>query len=156
MRSQPWPPIAWCALLGLWATEGIAQELKIEKGDCKTGVRLVARDVPVSQVLAQLSKELGFQLKFKGDTDRIVNVDMTRRSPELIAKLLESESIIFEETPDPQCPGTQRVAKVWVLPKGEEGPPRPRELTPMEMYRKAHGMPLEDEPQKPAAGEKAP
>jgi hypothetical protein len=141
------------ALALAWPLVAPAQDVRVEKGDCKTGVHLVARNARASSVLGQLSKELGFELKYEGDTDRLLDVDMTRRGPQLIAKLMESDNVIYDEVPDPKCPGKQKLAKVWVLPRGQEGPPPPRELTPMEMYRKAHGLPLEDDKDEPQRDE---
>ena len=130
--------------LAACAAAAPAQELKIERVDCRAGVHVVARDVPMSRVLQELSQLLGFHLKFQADTDRKVTLDLTRPPAQLVAKLLESDSVVYDEIPDPRCPGRQTLARVWVLPRGEDGPPPPRELTPMEQYRRAHGLPLED------------
>ena len=138
------PPLA--ALAALVAMPTAAQQLKVERLDCKAGVRVTARDVPMSRVLQELSRQLGFTLKFEADTDRLVTADLTRPPGPLVAKLLEADSVVYDEVPDPRCPGQQMLAKVWVLPRGEDVP-RPRELTPTELYRKAHGLPLEDPPE---------
>lgn len=133
------------ALAAAWPVAGVAGQLTVERVDCKAGVRVAARDVPVSRVLQELSRQLGFKLKFEGDTDRLITADVTRPPGPLVAKLLEADSVVYDEIPDPKCPGQHTLAKVWVLPKGQDGPPPPRELTPMEVYRKAHGLPI-DEP----------
>ena len=132
------------AALAAWTAAAPAQDLAVERVDCRAGVRLAARNVPLSRVLQELSRVLGFQLKFQADTDRSVTLELTRPPAQLLAKLLESDSVVHDEIADPRCPGRQTLAKVWVLPRGEDGPPPPRELTPMEQYRRAHGLPLED------------
>lgn len=121
-----------------------AQQLTVEKLGCRKGVHLVAHQAPLAAVMAELGKQLKFELHFQGDDNRAVDVDMTHPAPELVARLMESGSVITDDAPDPKCPGQMRLTRVWVLPKGEEGPPPPRALTPMEIYRKAHGLPPED------------
>ena len=120
-----------------------AQQVTVEKLGCKKGVHLVASGAKLSSVLSELSKALKFELHFEGSDDRAVDMDTTRRAPELVAKLMESDSVITDDAPDPKCPGQVRLTRVWVLPKGEDAP-APHEMTPMEMYRKAHGLPPED------------
>ncbi len=122
----------------------LAQQVTVEKLGCKKGVHLVASNAKISAVLAELGKALKFELHFEGDNDRTVDLDTTRRAPELVAKLMESDSVITDDAPDPKCPGQMRLTRVWVLPKGQDAP-APHEMTPMEMYRKAHGLPPEDE-----------
>jgi hypothetical protein len=148
-----WRPTLLC-LAVLAAGPAAAQELSVEPGDCKSGVRLSARNVPVSRVLAQLSEKLGFELELEAPADRLVDVDMKRPAPELVRKLLAAENVVYSEAPDPRCPGQSRLVKLWLLPAGAEGPPRPRELTPMDRYRQAHGLPLEDAPAEGEAAEK--
>jgi hypothetical protein len=133
-----------------------AQGVTVEKKDCKAGVHLVARNAKASEVLLELAKQLHFELKIEGALDRPVDADMTRRAPQLVAKLFKSDNVIYDEVPDPECPGKMRLSKVWVLPRGHDGPPAPtpHAMTPMEMYRKAHGLPPEED-DKPAAREPA-
>jgi hypothetical protein len=131
-----------------------AQQLTVEKLGCKKGVHLAAHGAKLSAVLAELGRQLDFAVHFEGDNDRPVDVDMTHRGPELVARLMQGDSVISDDAPDPRCPGQVRLTRLWVLPKGEDGPvsEQPRELTPMEIYRKAHGLPLEDRPKPPVPG----
>lgn len=126
-------------------------DVKVDSAGCAGGVHLQATDASLSEVLGELSVKLKFELKFAGDDSRRINMDTTRKPSELISKLMEGGSVVTDDAPDPNCPGQTRLKKVWVLPKGQEAPaaataPAP---SPMDMYRKAHGLPPEDP--KPAA-----
>jgi hypothetical protein len=89
--------------------------ISIVRGDCDVGVHLVARGVPMDQLLSRLAEALGFQLRFIGSSDFIVDIDVVRQAPELLVKLSPIDSIIVAQGPDPRCPGRDRVTKVWVL-----------------------------------------
>jgi len=107
---------------------GIAAEIRIEGGDCASGVHLVARDARFRDVLERLAEKLDFQLRFEGSADPIVNVDITRPSGELVARISPADSVIVTEARDPKCNGQKRVVKVWVLPTGDRNasvPARP-------------------------------
>lgn len=144
--------LAPAALLAATLLPGVAlaQQISVDKVGCKKGVHLTASHAPLSSVLAELSKQLQFELRFEGDIDRTIDIDTTRRGPDLVAKLMSDDSVIYDDAPDPKCPGLPKLTRVWVLPKGQDGPPPPRELTPMELYRKAHGLP----PEEPDQGKK--
>jgi hypothetical protein len=92
--------------------------ISIVRGDCDAGVHLVARGVPMDDLLSRLSEALGFQLRFIGSSDFIVDIDVVRQAPELLVKLSPIDSIIVAQGPDPHCPGRDRVTKVWVLSSG--------------------------------------
>ena len=96
-----------------------AQEIDVKVGDCKTGVRLIARDAPLSAVLERLAQSLKFQLHVETNADALVNVDMTAPAPDLIAALAAQERVMVSRAADPRCPGQSRVVRVWVLPKGD-------------------------------------
>lgn len=105
-----------------------AAEIQVDVGDCATGVRLVARDAPLSQVLQRLSESLAFQLHEEANADSIVNVSMSAPGPELIARLAAEQRVMVSQARDPRCPGKSRVVRVWVLPKGQENVAAPREV----------------------------
>ena len=108
-----------------------AQDLiSIVRGDCDAGVHLVARGVPMDALLSRLSEALGFQLRFIGSSDFIVDVDVVRQAPELLVKLSPIDSIIVAQGPDPRCPGRDRVTKVWVLSSGGKNPASGRSPSP--------------------------
>jgi hypothetical protein len=82
--------------------------ISIVRGDCDTGVHLVARGVPMDHLLSRLSEALGFQLRFIGSSDFIVDIDVVRQAPELVVKLSPIDNIIVAQGPDPRCPGRDR------------------------------------------------
>jgi len=96
--------------------------ISIVRGDCDTGVHLVARGVPMDHLLSRLAEALGFQLSFIGSSNFIVDIDVVRRAPELLVKLSPIDDIIVAQGPDPRCPGRDRVIKVWVLSSGKKNP----------------------------------
>lgn len=96
-----------------------AGEIRIKVGDCKNGTEVVARDAPLAEVLERLSDSLGFKLHLEAPLERNVNVQMTAAGPDLIAALAAEERVMISRTRDPRCAGQSRVARVWVLPKGE-------------------------------------
>jgi hypothetical protein len=96
-----------------------AAQIKVKVLGCKSGVEISARDAPLSQVLARLADTLKFQLHLEAAADAPVNVHMTARPPELIAALAGKERVMISQAADPRCPGQSRVARVWLLPKGE-------------------------------------
>jgi hypothetical protein len=133
------------------------ERISIVRGDCAAGVHLVAHGASLGDVLKRLAEALGFQLQLIGPSDSIVDVDVSRQAPELIAKLSPIDNLIVTRARDPRCPGRDRVVKVWLLSKGNQAPP-PSTATPPQarqiseaekqqtrendnMYRKAHGMP---------------
>jgi hypothetical protein len=158
--------------LGVMASRSIAGvpaaggHIAIGKGDCNAGVHLVARHAPLSDVLRRLSEALSFELRLAGSSDSMVDVDVSRPAPELLAKLSPPDNLIVTQGLDPRCPGRYRVVKVWMLPKAAArataiGPPAaispvvsrggtPRQLSEAEKraiksgddaYRRMHGMP---------------
>jgi len=145
-------------LLGSPLSVPAADRISIIRGDCAQGVHLVARGARLSDVLMRLSEELGFQLHLIGSSDSVVDIDIFKQAPELIAKLSPIDNLIIAQARDPLCAGRSRVVKVWLLSKGNQGSPKPaagatpptRAISEAEvrqarendnMYRKAHGMP---------------
>jgi hypothetical protein len=109
-------------LLGLWLfavnAEVNGAEIRIDPGSCATGgVHLFARDARLSDVLERLAESLGFQLRFEGISDSLVNMDAVMPAPQLVAKLSPVDSVIVSQTRDPDCPHQYRVVKVWLLAK---------------------------------------
>jgi hypothetical protein len=132
---------------------GAAARIEVSKGDCKSGVHLVARDARLSDVLRQLSTTLDFQFRFEGERDPAVDIDISRQPVELIAKLAADENVVVTQARDRSCPNRDRLVKVWVLPKGVAGAPRkmppptpppvdPEQQKAYEQYLEAHGMRL--------------
>ena len=66
------------------------ERISIVRGDCAAGVHLVAHGASLGDVLKRLAEALGFQLQLIGPSDSIVDVDVSRQAPELIASCLRS------------------------------------------------------------------
>jgi hypothetical protein len=119
---------ARCALglvvLLLAAGEAAAQQIEVTAAKCAAEVRLVARDAPLSEVLARLARELDFQLRFEAHADPRITFDASRKPDELLRLIAPGENIAITQTRDPGCGGRKRVAKVWVLPSGTANSPR--------------------------------
>jgi len=109
-----------CALAG----PADSAEIRIEPGTCATGLHLAARDAPLFDVLRKLADVLDFQLQFDCHSESRVNIDATLPPSQLVARLSPVDSTIVSEIRDPRCPQRYRIAKVWVLAKGANGPPR--------------------------------
>jgi len=105
----------------LGSAQSAGPEIQISSGNCTSGVHLVARDARLFDVLERLSESLAFQLQFEGNTDSVVNVNVSMPAPELVARLSPMDSVIVTQARDPRCPRQHRIVKVWVLPKAKEG-----------------------------------
>lgn len=104
----------------LAAGPAAAGEVEIALGDCKSGIRLVARDAPLSAVLDRLAQALSFEFEQETGADRIVSVTLAGQAPDVVAGLLSShERFMVSQERDPRCPGRSRVARVWLLPNGQ-------------------------------------
>jgi hypothetical protein len=104
--------------------------VSIVREDCDAGVHVVARGVPMDHLLSRLSEALGFQLRFIGSSDFVVDIDVVRQAPELLVKLSPIDSVIVAQGPDPRCPGRYRVTKVWMLSSGGKSPAAGRSSAP--------------------------
>lgn len=126
--------------------------LEVRKGDCKTGVSLVAREVRLSEALGKLSKALDFQYRFEGERDPMLDVEIARQPVDLVKALARDQNLTLIQARDHECPGRDRIVRVWVLPQGKDGAPRPAPasapvISPeaqkaYEDYLAAHGMRL--------------
>lgn len=91
-----------------------AAELQINGSRCSSEIRLIARKVPLSDVLARLADILKFRLYFHSNTDPLVSVDMLRAPKDVILQLAPSSNVSIIQGADPGCQA-QRVLSVWVL-----------------------------------------
>jgi hypothetical protein len=110
--------IGLCVIPFIAGAQSPGGEIRISPGACSS-VQLVARNAPLSDVLKRLAQSLDFQLQFEGDTDSVVNMDVAMPAPELVAKLVSTDSVIVTQSRDPRCPAQYRIVKVWVLPKAK-------------------------------------
>jgi hypothetical protein len=103
----------------------LCEEIRINRGDCTSGVHLVAREARLSDVLKGLARTLDFQLSFESDSDPLVNVDATMRPGELLARLASDGNISATVGSDPRCPGQTQIVRLWVLSTGRSNLQRP-------------------------------
>jgi hypothetical protein len=96
----------------------LGEEIRIDRGDCTTGVHLVARGAHLSDVLKGLARTLDFQLSFEADSDPLINVDATMLPGELLARLASDGNISATVRSDLRCPGQTDIVKLWVLSSG--------------------------------------
>jgi hypothetical protein len=159
--------ISLCVIPFLAGAQSPGAEIRIDPGNCSSGVQLIARNAPLSDVLQRLAQSLDFQLQLEGSTDSVVNMNAAMPAPELVAKLSTTDNIIVTQSRDPRCPARYRIVKVWVLPKAkgmnvaraavqvETSQQQPRRLEEMsrqakeayETYVRIHGKPPPGEPE---------
>lgn len=104
-----------CAVLAFASPIASAQDLRIDPGRCDSGVRVVARQVPVSELMQRLAQTLGFELRDDARSSRMIDADLTRAPADLLPKLVPNEAMIVSYTRDERCPQRSRIAKVWLL-----------------------------------------
>jgi hypothetical protein len=152
-----------------------AQEIRIERQGCDKGVHVVARNAQASAVMAQLARTLGFQVSADAALGGTVNVDSVVPMAQVVSVVLPLQNVIISQRNDPDCPGRYRIARVWLLARGEASTPAqasaaqsphsaldaaiaavkavpvtPESRENDELYRSAHGLPP-DEPATPSA-----
>jgi hypothetical protein len=102
----------------------LAQEIRVDGGNCMSGVRLVAREAHLADVLKRLAQALDFQLSFQSESNPLVTIDATAPATELLARLGSAGNISMTEARNPACPQYLRIVNVWVLPNASAGPMR--------------------------------
>ena len=141
-----------------------AQDIRIVRTDCRQPVHLVAKDVPLSTVLHDLSKSLHFAVVYHSQTDPLVTTDSRAFATDLVRTLAGNMNFSLEEATDPRCALGRRIARLSVLPDPAAGnrstvaSARPAWQTPemerigrlgMSDYLRSHGMP--DQPMEEVA-----
>ena len=125
---------AFGAGLCVASVQTAAQQIEINEGECAQGIRLTARGARLSEVLRRMAETLRFDLHFEAKSDPMIDIDLQRPGPELIAKLAPADSTIVTQAPDPRCPRQHRIVKVWVLPSANVGvasaAPPPQQAAP--------------------------
>ena len=122
-----------CVLLGVLPAAALppAGEIRVNTGNgCAAPVHLVARNAPLSDVLARLATSLDFEVSFESDNDPLVNVDVSRPLADLVMQLAPLENLSVAQVRDPHCPQRDRIVKIWVLPAGNGGAIRTAMETP--------------------------
>jgi hypothetical protein len=127
------------------------QPVEVVLGGCDEGVSVRLQEARLSQLLARLAATLGFQLRYWTDDDPVVSYAGTLPAVKLMSSLASQGRIMFSASPDPHCPGQQRLDAVWVLPAGDGRPPKlpPVSRVPVltvppdhatQEYLEAHGL----------------
>jgi len=132
-----------------------AQQVRIASADCAQPVHLIAKDVPLSTVLRDLSAKLHFDLVYHSETDPLITTDAKSPATDLVRNLARDMNFSLEEAPDPRCARGRRIAKLSVLPDPAAGnrstiaSARPAWQTPemerigrlgMQDYLRSHGI----------------
>jgi hypothetical protein len=115
-----------CALV--FAAQAGANPVRVIAGGCGAPVRVVARDAALSSVLKELSRALGFTLRYDAVVDPLITIDATKPAIELLNGLAPEANLSVTQGPDPKCRGKERVIRVTVLAGGK--PARARAIVP--------------------------
>jgi hypothetical protein len=110
------------AALLLAGPSALAQEIRVNGGNCASGVHLVAREARLADVLKRLAQALDFQLSFESENNPLVTVDAKGTPTELVARLAPFGNISMTQARNPGCPPRERIVNVWVLPNSPGGP----------------------------------
>jgi hypothetical protein len=97
-----------------------AEEIRISRGDCFSGVHLVARDARLSEVLKRLARTLDFKLCYQSESDPLVSIDVARMPGELVADVAHPVNFSMTQARNARCPQQQRILELIVLPNGEQ------------------------------------
>jgi hypothetical protein len=81
-------------------------------------LRFVARDVPLSEVLARLARTFDFEFKFHASHDPPISIVASQPVADLVAVLAAYGNVSIARVPNARCPERWRVVSVWVLPSG--------------------------------------
>jgi hypothetical protein len=134
-------PTSW-ALLTILA--GIATpvnaSMDFTPGDCETAAQLRVDNMPLSEVLAPLGETLNFELMNHSDTDPIINGEFVGSTLEILNKLTADMNVIRTTQTDPNCVDQVSLARLFLLPLGEETERIVAVPEGMQRYRRAHGM----------------
>jgi hypothetical protein len=155
LRRVPRCGILLIGAAALVALPAGAQELRIAATSCAKPVRVVAKEVPLSVVLAALSAKFHFDIAYHARIDPLITIDEQSLAPDLVRKLARDMNFSLEEASDGRCAQGRRIAKLSVLPGSSNGNPgsvasaKPAWQTPeMERigrlsaqdYLRSHGM----------------
>ena len=99
-----------------------ARELRVNGTACGNSIHVVARDVPLSDVLKALSRRLEFEISFEAESDPQINVDTTSSAADILTQLAGSLNFSMSIARDPTCGARLRVTKMSVLPSQSAAP----------------------------------
>ena len=108
--------VACAVFFPIWV--GAVEALRVAQLDCKDGVHLSARAMPLSQVLRRMSEVLGFRLDYQANDDPRIDSEARQTPLDLMNALSLRANVMVRYAPDRRCPGHLRITRVWVLPGG--------------------------------------
>jgi len=114
---MPWGPLTLAAALSvLFAVEAAAEPVRVDNADCGQPVHLVARDAPMSAVLARLGEALHFHVAYQTQSDPRLTVDERLDANTLVRRLVRNMNYSLEQMPDASCLRQLRIVSLAVLP----------------------------------------
>jgi len=99
-----------------------AAEISVSGERCAKTVRVVAHAADLATLLAALASSLDFDVSFKAEHHRVVNVDTAGDPEDVVASIVNDENTSRVLALDAGCNNRMRLAKLWILPaRGREG-----------------------------------
>jgi hypothetical protein len=120
------------AVLFLSAIASIAQagELTIDAAPCAEQIRIHARDVPLGDIVGQLSATMGVRLVARVQLPELVSLDVAGAPEDVLKRVLHGKNLVTESKSVAACGARQVLATIWLLPAGEEGKSAPQTEEP--------------------------
>src|SRR5690349_9631091 len=114
---MPRGPLTLAAALSvLFAVAAAAEPVRVENADCGQPVHLVARDAPMSAVLARLGEALHFHVAYQAQSDPRLTVDERLDANTLVRRLVRNMNYSLEQMLDASCLRQLRIVSLAVLP----------------------------------------
>jgi hypothetical protein len=111
-------------VLGLLAGGADAGAVEVDAPRCGEVIHVRAQDAPLGEVLAKVAGAVGFRLDAKVELAGKVTLDRKGPPERLLKELLQGRNLVIHADPSKACGGKERITTVWVLPVGQDGPPR--------------------------------
>ena len=138
-----------CCLLA-WAlpTTAVAAEnppgrdVDLVHRSCDSGWSLSVRGRSLRDALEVAAQAADFELRYLAEVDPQRDGTYAGALDRLLVEMAKPVSLVVLSEPDPACPGQSRVARVYVLPTGEDGDLPDHTPVPeaVQIYRRAHNM----------------
>lgn len=116
-------PILLC--LGALHAGGVAAgAVEVEGAPCAEVIRVRAQDATLGEVLAKVAGAVGFRVDAKVGLTEKVTLDRKGPPERLLKNLLQGRNLVIQTDPVKACGGKEHITTVWVLPAGQDAPPR--------------------------------
>ncbi|HUR41166.1 MAG TPA: hypothetical protein VM240_08345 [Verrucomicrobiae bacterium] len=79
---------------------------------------------PLGEVVRAITRALGVRLEAKIELKDPVTLDRTGGPEQVLGQLLRGRNVVLDSNPSAACHGREVLTTVWILPAGQEGPPR--------------------------------